>query len=689
MQRPSYAVVTICVTGLAVFGLVTHYAGPLAPPEPPNALEMESGDFLRQASRQRVDWKLPTPEAFALARRLGKPIMFVVGTPWSEVGRRVDERIFADPEVAAYLSRHFISIRVDGQERPEWLATYMPLSRPASGALPDLQIWFLDAAGRLFSEAGGIGSLAPIESNWFQTRLRTVSDEFDSLVASPEETTPIAATHAADMRALATPGGAGTPDFDFQDAALAAASDKRFGGFPFLGRTRPRASTFGYLLLSGQTRLYSESMEPLIRTGLVDWPDGGFFAGSRARERATVDFDKVTVQNAEMVAVLALGGRLLGSGLHDELARRTFDALSASLGSSGLLPASRIGDEGANGRSERSSFSPRELRENLSAEDREWTRWHLGLRVEDNPMMSVIARDPAALVLEWPRANAIIERLRRAKASAPRYSGEGFLHVNGFACARLAFASRLWNDSTRSAACAELFDRLEGLRAGDDVRRSAQSTVPRQPYLGDYLAYADAALNDFLLTGRVGSYETGLRVLKRARFLFETEGPGIWFLRLEPPAQPGPQGVQAPEVLDFVRESCTAQAIRLLGAYGRLAIGSGTDDGPRLQQAASSAVAHLAPVSRQLARFGSGYFAASLAVLDDGYAIAVGEDAHSKANELFRKVPRRLVAAAVGPVRPDLQARAAGIYVVRSTGIEGPMGVLDAARLLGDRLAAR
>ena len=78
----------------------------------------------------------------------------------------------------------------------------------------------------------------------------------------------------------------------------------------------------------------------------------------------------------------------------------------------------------------------------------------------------------------------------------------------------------------------------------------------------------------------------------------------------------------------------------------------------------------------------AGFFAASLFAEDGRYAVAVGPSAVALANELYRRVPTRLIAPAVGRVRPDLQRRAAGVYVIDGESVNGPFSVEDAVRLL-------
>ncbi len=686
MQRPKFTVVSSLVVALAALGGLARVAVRDLPPEELNRLQYEASEFQRQASRHPVDWRTFGTEAFVEARRSGKPVLLLIGAPWSAAAREADRVLFNDPDAYALLNQRFICVRVDAEEDPAWLSAYLPLTRPRTGILPGLQIWLLDPNGELIDFAPGLGGAVAIESRRFLQTLLRFGETFESLQSSVRRKEIPADAQRRDLALLLEPRSPAVPRFDAQDAAVAERVDPRGGGFPQFGRRTPNGAVFHYLLSSGQYELFRSAMRPLVRGKLVDWLDGGFFSAEALGATPKVSFDKIAVQNAEMMQVLAIAGRLLGEALLERLAKATFDSLAGEFQQDGLIAACRMGDERLLGRSERSSFTPRQLRETLDSEERDWARRNLGLRVEENPLMTVVLRDPERTLAQEDRFRRVMEKLSSSRKLSNRFAAMRRLDVNGYVIARLLAVARLWADHRRIALAAELFDRLEWFRAGDDVTRTLEGSLPAQAYLGDYLAYADAALQDFLATGRTLSFERGISVLKRAKFLFEQPRPGIWMQRIKPLPQPGPQDSMVPEVLDWVRESCTAQAIRLTNAYGRLARGSQSATAASLSQAARTAVEHAGPLAEALAFFGSGYFSASLEVLDDAHAVSVGPNAQELANDLYERVPTRLIAPARGIVRSDLQRMEPGVYVVEGLRSDGPLSVDEAAGRLSATL---
>jgi hypothetical protein len=203
-------------------------------------------------------------------------------------------------------------------------------------------------------------------------------------------------------------------------------------------------------------------------------------------------------------------------------------------------------------------------------------------------------------------------------------------------------------------------------------------------FLGDYLAYADAALQDYLATGRVVSLRNGAAVLERALQLFAGETPGAFRAGLQPESGVLPGSVSAPEILDSSRESLTACLIRLCSAYGRLLLSHGRegDPGLLLLRTAFASTALFAAIAEQLGVFAASYVCAAAAVADDAFAVAVGPNARELSDALFRLRPTRLVAPAFGPVRVELQGAAPGLYVIRRGVAAGPMSVEQAAQAM-------
>src|SRR5262245_62109607 len=90
-----------------------------------NRLAQESSLYLRQHAHNPVDWHPWGPEALALARKLDRPIFLSVGYSACHWCHVMAHESFEDEEVGRLLNEHFVSIKLDREERPDLDAIYM------------------------------------------------------------------------------------------------------------------------------------------------------------------------------------------------------------------------------------------------------------------------------------------------------------------------------------------------------------------------------------------------------------------------------------------------------------------------------------------------------------------------------------------------------------------------------------
>ncbi|MGB4726463.1 MAG: thioredoxin domain-containing protein, partial [Thermogutta sp.] len=91
----------------------------------PNRLIHEKSPYLRQHANNPVDWYPWGEEAFRRAKELDRPIFLSIGYSACHWCHVMEKESFADPEVAAVLNQHFVSIKVDREEHPAVDAQYM------------------------------------------------------------------------------------------------------------------------------------------------------------------------------------------------------------------------------------------------------------------------------------------------------------------------------------------------------------------------------------------------------------------------------------------------------------------------------------------------------------------------------------------------------------------------------------
>ena len=91
----------------------------------PNHLAGESSPYLLQHVDNPVDWYPWGREALERAEREDKPIFLSIGYSACHWCHVMERESFTDAATADLLNRHFVSIKVDREERPDLDAIYM------------------------------------------------------------------------------------------------------------------------------------------------------------------------------------------------------------------------------------------------------------------------------------------------------------------------------------------------------------------------------------------------------------------------------------------------------------------------------------------------------------------------------------------------------------------------------------
>src|SRR5437667_1737478 len=90
-----------------------------------NRLAREKSPYLLQHQHNPVEWYPWGAEALAKARRENKPIFVSIGYSTCHWCHVMERESFENQAVADFLNEHFISIKVDREERPDVDKIYM------------------------------------------------------------------------------------------------------------------------------------------------------------------------------------------------------------------------------------------------------------------------------------------------------------------------------------------------------------------------------------------------------------------------------------------------------------------------------------------------------------------------------------------------------------------------------------
>ena len=98
-----------------------------------NRLAGETSPYLLQHAHNPVDWYPWGEEAFARARAEDKPLLLSVGYSACHWCHVMERESFENPEIAGVMNRHFVSVKVDREERPDVDQIYMEAVQSLTG----------------------------------------------------------------------------------------------------------------------------------------------------------------------------------------------------------------------------------------------------------------------------------------------------------------------------------------------------------------------------------------------------------------------------------------------------------------------------------------------------------------------------------------------------------------------------
>src|SRR3954467_8973619 len=98
-----------------------------------NRLAREKSPYLLQHQHNPVDWFAWGDEALAKARKENKPIFLSIGYSTCHWCHVMERESFEKEAVGDYLNEHFVSIKVDREERPDVDKIYMTFVQAMTG----------------------------------------------------------------------------------------------------------------------------------------------------------------------------------------------------------------------------------------------------------------------------------------------------------------------------------------------------------------------------------------------------------------------------------------------------------------------------------------------------------------------------------------------------------------------------
>ncbi len=315
----------------------------------PNRLVGATSPYLLQHQNNPVAWFPWSDEAIDLAVREDKPIFLSIGYAACHWCHVMEHESFENEPIAAYLNEHFVSIKVDREQRPDLDHIYMQAVQIMTGSGGWPMSLFLTPAMRPFYA----GTYWPPTRKWgrpgFDEVLRAVSNAWQSnregVLAQSDELTRHLQSPDAKTETFSDFASTAEREVDAQlsallwnaDRWLEQAFDARWGGFGGAPKF-PHAMDLQLLMRlesrqpdPGRLHRITRTLDGMADGGIYDHLGGGFARYSVDERWLVPHFEKMLYDNALLASAYLDAFRLTGLERYATVVRETLDYVLSDL----------------------------------------------------------------------------------------------------------------------------------------------------------------------------------------------------------------------------------------------------------------------------------------------------------------------------------------------------------------------
>jgi len=249
----------------------------------------------------------------------------------------MEHESFENPAIADVLSRHFVSIKVDREERPDVDRVYMTFvqATTGSGGWP-MSVWLTPRLEPFYG-----GTYFPPEARWGRPGFVEILEEIARVWREEQGKVEQSASAIIGRLQSMRSNGAGTvPDISVLDRTVgefASSFDSRRGGFGGAPKF-PRPSELLFLLReharTGATAprdMVLVTLRAMALGGMRDHLGGGFHRYSVDADWRVPHFEKMLYDQAQLVLAYAEAAQVTGDRFYAEVAIDTLDYVRRDL----------------------------------------------------------------------------------------------------------------------------------------------------------------------------------------------------------------------------------------------------------------------------------------------------------------------------------------------------------------------
>ncbi len=303
-----------------------------------NRLAGETSPYLLQHRDNPVDWYPWGPEALQRAKDEDKPILLSIGYSACHWCHVMAHESFENPEIAALMNEHFVSVKVDREERPDLDSVYMDAVQAMTGHGGWPMTVFLTPDGAPFFG----GTYFPAQEGRGMTSFprvllavsRAYKEQHDKVTQS-----------AIEMREFLKNSNALKPnqrqlDITVLDDAVSNAMKEfdRVNGGSVGAPKFPQPMNLEFLLKqykrTGDVALLATvelTLQKMANGGIYDQIGGGFHRYSTDDVWLVPHFEKMLYDNALLIRVYLAAYQITGNRFYRGIAEETLDYLAREM----------------------------------------------------------------------------------------------------------------------------------------------------------------------------------------------------------------------------------------------------------------------------------------------------------------------------------------------------------------------
>jgi hypothetical protein len=313
----------------------------------PNRLANETSPYLLQHADNPVGWYPWGEEALQKARAEDKPIFLSIGYSACHWCHVMAHESFEDEGVAAILNEHFVSVKVDREERPELDRIYMSAVQAMTGSGGWPMSVFLTPEGHPFYGGTYFPPTPRYGMPSFSQVLTAVAEGWQNrrqeLIVSGQRLVEVLERQSAIGKGMVSEGlKSETVESAFQN--LVKRFDRVHGGWGDAPKfPQPMALEFllRYHHVTGNSRalqMVSQTLEAMARGGMYDQLGGGFHRYSVDDHWLVPHFEKMLYDNAQLARVYLHAWQVTGEPFYRTITEEVLDYVVREMTNGSAMP---------------------------------------------------------------------------------------------------------------------------------------------------------------------------------------------------------------------------------------------------------------------------------------------------------------------------------------------------------------